>query len=96
MAGNNIRDLIAGREPPPLPGKMPKLFQIGKVALLPNESIPETLNVTGERTQELMKGVGLFKPGSGHILVRGLLFGICALRLPEMRKKLTIMISTDE
>ncbi len=72
MAQERLTHLLAGREPPPLPDKVPKLFQIGKVALLPNSSVPDTLNVTAERTKELMQGVGLLQPGSGHILVRGM------------------------
>lgn len=71
MAKERLMHLLAGREPPPLPEKVPKLFQIGKVVLLPNKSVPDTLNVTAQRTKEMMQGVGLFQPGSGHILVRG-------------------------
>lgn len=72
MAKERLTHLLAGREPPPLPAKVPKLFQIGKVALLPNESVPDTLNVTAERTKDLLQEAGLFQPGSGHILVRGM------------------------
>ncbi|KAL1951960.1 hypothetical protein VTO73DRAFT_1109 [Trametes versicolor] len=72
MAKERLTYLLAGREPPPLPAKVPKLFQIGQVTLLPNESVPDTLNVTAERTKEILQGSGLFQPGSGHILVRGM------------------------
>ncbi|KAI0361646.1 hypothetical protein OH77DRAFT_1417912 [Trametes cingulata] len=144
MATERLMHLMSGREPPPLPEKIPKLFQIGKVGLLPNDGVPETLNLTGQRVKDLLRADGHLKPGSGQMVVRAMwvseecewaacyfarlitpemiqeastwkkpvkdgeppsdeptttadlikLFDVGALMVPEMKKKLTIMVST--
>ncbi|KAI0365232.1 hypothetical protein BV20DRAFT_1038998 [Pilatotrama ljubarskyi] len=126
--------------------KIPKLFQIGKVGLLPNDSVPETLNITAERAKDLLRADGYLKPGSGQRVVRAMwvseecqwatcyfarpitpeiiqeastwkhpvedgeppsdepattddlikLFDLGALMVPEMKKKLTIMVATKK
>lgn len=69
-AASHIMHLLSGREPPPVPDMVPHLFQINTIALLENELVPDTLNVTAERSKGLFREAGLLQPGSGQILVR--------------------------
>ncbi|RPD62957.1 hypothetical protein L226DRAFT_565131 [Lentinus tigrinus ALCF2SS1-7] len=61
-AAERISYYIRGEEPPPLPEKLSKLFQIGKAALIPNENVPPTLDETAERQRKTLQEAGLFRP----------------------------------
>ncbi|TFK89979.1 hypothetical protein K466DRAFT_544256 [Polyporus arcularius HHB13444] len=69
-AADRISYYIRGEEPPPLPEKLPKLFQIGKAALIPNESVPPSLDETVEGQRKILQEAGLFKPGCKEVMVR--------------------------
>ncbi|KAH9937669.1 uncharacterized protein B0H18DRAFT_971679 [Fomitopsis serialis] len=67
-ARQRVMALIAGREPPPLPKKLPKLFQISKTAPIENKSVPEGLNKNREEQKRLLQEKGYMtgtseKPG---------------------------------
>ena len=51
--------MAAGREPPPLPKKIPKLFQISKTAPIENRSVPEGLNKNREEQRRLLQERGI-------------------------------------
>ncbi|PIL31981.1 hypothetical protein GSI_06685 [Ganoderma sinense ZZ0214-1] len=70
MAVERIQYYIKGQEPPPLPEKLPKLFQIGKVVLIPNDAVPDGLDELSEKLRKLWNGQGLLKPEGEGIVVR--------------------------
>ncbi len=70
MAVDRIQYYINGQEPPPLPEKIPKLFQIGKAAAILNDAIPDGLNEVSERMRKEWKARGLLKPEGEGIVVR--------------------------
>ncbi|KAI0651836.1 hypothetical protein C8Q79DRAFT_61021 [Trametes meyenii] len=72
MAKERLQYLMSGREPPPLPEKIPKLFQIGKVAVIEGDAIPESLTFTAEGTKKLLRAQGYLEPGSGQSVVRAM------------------------
>ena len=65
-----IHYYINGQEPPPLLEKLPKLFQIGKAALIPNDTVPDGLDELSEKLRKVWKGQGLLKPEGEGIVVR--------------------------
>ena len=57
-ARDRMMAMVAGREPPPLPEKVPKLFQISKTAPIENSTVPEGLNKNREEQRRLMQERG--------------------------------------
>ncbi|KAH9898416.1 hypothetical protein C8Q73DRAFT_788599 [Cubamyces lactineus] len=70
MAMERLQYFMSVREPPPLPPKVPKLFIIVKAALLPNASVPKTLDDIAEQTKGIYREKGMLKPGSGESVIR--------------------------
>ncbi|KAI0335290.1 hypothetical protein GY45DRAFT_1366864 [Cubamyces sp. BRFM 1775] len=70
LAMERLQYAMSGREPPPLPPKVPKLFIIVKAALLPNGSVPKTLDDIADKTKAIYRAQGLLKPGSGDSVIR--------------------------
>ena len=69
-AADRISYFMRGEEPPPLPERLPKLFQIGKATLIPNESVPPSLDETVERQRKTLEEAGFFQHGCKQIMVR--------------------------
>ncbi|KZT74646.1 hypothetical protein DAEQUDRAFT_806992 [Daedalea quercina L-15889] len=57
-AQKHVMALISGRQPPPLPKKISKLFQISKTARIENKSIPEGLNKNMAEQKRMMQERG--------------------------------------
>ncbi|KAI0757007.1 hypothetical protein C8Q80DRAFT_1131573 [Daedaleopsis nitida] len=72
LASETIMHLLNGQEPPPLPDKVFKLFQIGKHVLLSNEYVPPTLNDVAARQREIWEQCGRLQPGSKELVIRAL------------------------
>ena len=73
LAAERIRYFMNGMEPPPLPAKMPKLFQINKkYSLLASDSVPAEFNEATERQRAILHRQGLLKPGSKEYLIRAM------------------------
>ncbi|KAH9835575.1 uncharacterized protein C8Q71DRAFT_86079 [Rhodofomes roseus] len=58
VARQRIMAMMAGREPPPLPKKIPKLFQISKTAMIENKSVPEGLDKNRDEQRRLLQERG--------------------------------------
>lgn len=69
-AAEHFMHIIDGREPPPIPDRVPKLFQIVRVALLSNEQVPSGLNDVAQKVRGVWQGLGHLQPGSKQLLVR--------------------------
>ncbi|KAI0801283.1 hypothetical protein C8Q74DRAFT_1214922 [Fomes fomentarius] len=70
LAASRLVYYMNGKEPPPLPDKIPKLLQISKHALLSGDSIPPALNDVAERQRVLLREHGHLKPGVKEYLIR--------------------------
>ncbi|KAH9946638.1 hypothetical protein B0H21DRAFT_742474 [Amylocystis lapponica] len=74
MARDHIMAMLAGRERPPMPDRIPKLFQIGKVARLENKDVPEPLDRIAVEMTGRVKEQGYLTGQSGcqEVLVRAM------------------------
>ncbi|OBZ78834.1 hypothetical protein A0H81_01155 [Grifola frondosa] len=72
LAKERMMALMAGREPPPLPEKVPKLFQIGKAVMISNASVPEGLDRIADAMTKQVQEVGYLKSGEKDLLVRAM------------------------
>lgn len=63
-ARERMMAMAAGREPPPLPKKVPKLFQISKTAPIENKSVPEGLDKNREEQRRLLQERGYMNGAS--------------------------------
>ncbi|KAI0732374.1 hypothetical protein C8Q72DRAFT_145848 [Fomitopsis betulina] len=74
-ARERMMAMVSGREPPPLPKKIPKLFQISKTAPIENKSVLEGLDNNREEQRRSLKERGYMNGTSAQpeYLVRAFL-----------------------